>query len=65
MALCAVGSLLLVFADTQDKYWAFVMPGFVIGCMGGAVAYVVCNIGMMQAGPSDMAGVLGAMCVSS
>ncbi len=59
--LCAIGSLLFSFADTEDKYWRFMFPGLVIGTIGGACAYVTCNIAIMQSGPPEFSGVLGAM----
>jgi len=32
--LLAIGTLLLVFADTPDKYWPFVFPAFALGSAG-------------------------------
>lgn len=38
-SLMIIGTILLAFADTADKYWPFVFPAFVLGSAGAMLTY--------------------------
>ncbi|KAG6906661.1 hypothetical protein DXG01_012718 [Tephrocybe rancida] len=42
------GAVLLAFAETKDKYWPIVFPGFIIGACGIASGFVSANIAMLR-----------------
>ena len=38
--LAIVGTILLVFADTPERYWRFAFPGLILGSAGAMVTYM-------------------------
>ncbi|KAG9227060.1 hypothetical protein CCMSSC00406_0008260 [Pleurotus cornucopiae] len=59
--LTATGSVLFALAGTQDRYWAFVFPGMVVGMLGLASAYVGCTTAVMGDARKGEEGVVGAV----
>jgi nitrate/nitrite transporter NarK len=45
--LTMIGTLLLTFGDTPQKYWSFVFPGLIIGTAGISPAYIGVKYGYL------------------
>ncbi|KAI0070062.1 MFS general substrate transporter, partial [Panus rudis PR-1116 ss-1] len=59
--LAAIGTVLLPFANGPDKYFRFVLPGFILGTIGSMLTYTHTNIAIFRTSPSSMAGTVGAI----
>jgi len=59
--LLAVATALLALADSPEKYWPYVFPGFVLGSTGAMLTYTHTNIAIFRTSPSSMAGTVGAI----
>ncbi|TFK67273.1 MFS general substrate transporter [Pluteus cervinus] len=67
--LCLVGGQLIagllviffVFADTREKYWSLVFPGFVLVTAASSVVYLVSNVSVITSVPIDKIGVGSAV----
>ncbi|KZP08424.1 MFS general substrate transporter [Athelia psychrophila] len=59
--LAIVASFLLSFANGPDKYWRFVLPGFLLGTAGNQLMYTHTNIAIFKATPPAVAGTIGAI----
>ncbi|KAG1851174.1 MFS general substrate transporter [Suillus subluteus] len=53
--------VLFAFADTPDKYWPLVFPGFILGSAGAMLANISANIAIFRATTPSMAGTVGAI----
>jgi hypothetical protein len=38
-SIALIGTVLLTFGDSSQRYFPFVFPGFILGVMGIAIAY--------------------------
>ncbi|THH31696.1 hypothetical protein EUX98_g2500 [Antrodiella citrinella] len=56
-----IATILLHFADAPDKYYAFVIPAFILGTTGCMLTYTHANIAIFRTVPSSMAGTVGAI----
>ncbi|KAF8305923.1 MFS general substrate transporter [Clavulina sp. PMI_390] len=61
LLLTCAGTILLAFADQQEKYWSFYVPAFIIGTSGCNFISVAANVTILLNTPSEMAGVAGAI----
>lgn len=62
--LVVIATVLLAFADGEDKYWPFVFPAFCIGTTGAMFAYTHTNIAIFRTAPPNEAsesGTIGAL----
>ncbi|KAF8283267.1 MFS general substrate transporter, partial [Clavulina sp. PMI_390] len=59
--LTCAGTILLAFADQQEKYWSFYVPAFIIGTSGCNLISVAANVTILRNTPPEMAGVAGAI----
>lgn len=61
-ALMMMSALVLfAFADTPDKYWPLVFPGFIVGSAGAMLVNISANIAIFRATAPSMAGTVGAI----
>ncbi|KZP31546.1 MFS general substrate transporter [Athelia psychrophila] len=60
-ALSIIACVLLSFGSGPEKYWQFVLPGFLLGSAGNQLVYTQTNIAIFKATPPAMAGTIGAM----
>ncbi|KAF8968804.1 major facilitator superfamily domain-containing protein [Flammula alnicola] len=54
-------SILMVFADSRDRYWSFVFPSMVLITLGSSAAYMISNVGIITSVPSHSVGVAAAI----
>ncbi|KAH8105285.1 MFS general substrate transporter [Cristinia sonorae] len=54
-------TVLLRFGDAPDKYFRFILPGFIIGAAGCMLTYTHGNIAIFRTSPPAMAGTVGAI----
>ncbi|PPQ70825.1 hypothetical protein CVT24_001041 [Panaeolus cyanescens] len=60
-ALLVVGTILLPFGDSEDLYWRFNFPGFLISSFGVGIVYATANIGLLANTPAEVSGIVSAM----
>ncbi|KAI0357082.1 MFS general substrate transporter [Trametes cingulata] len=59
--ICAIGTLLLPFANVSSRYWPFVFPALILGSGGAMLTYMHALIAIFRASPASMAGTVGAV----
>ncbi|KAF7981588.1 hypothetical protein HWV62_32634 [Athelia sp. TMB] len=59
--LTIIACLLLSFATGPEKYFQFVIPGFILGTSGCQLMYTHTNIAIFKATPPAVAGTIGAI----
>ncbi|KAF9461921.1 MFS general substrate transporter [Collybia nuda] len=60
-SLVFIGTFLLPFATSKDRYWHFAFPGFVIGTAGMTIVFATTNIALFAVTPPEVAGIVGAV----
>ncbi|KAF8961605.1 MFS general substrate transporter, partial [Flammula alnicola] len=63
--IAIVGSILLPFANTRQRYWRFAFPGTLLGSLGVLVTFVTSNVAIFATTPPEAAGVVAAIFNSS
>ncbi|EGO18976.1 hypothetical protein SERLADRAFT_358714 [Serpula lacrymans var. lacrymans S7.9] len=59
--LLLAGTLLLPFANSKERYWPFVLPGFLLGTAGAALIYTTTNIALLAITPPEVSGIVSAV----
>ncbi|KAH8105286.1 MFS general substrate transporter [Cristinia sonorae] len=59
--LILTATILLRFGDAPDKYFSFILPGFILGTSGCMLTYTHANIAIFRTSPASMAGTVGAI----
>ncbi|KAJ7174348.1 major facilitator superfamily domain-containing protein [Mycena filopes] len=59
--LIILGTLLLPFANSEDRYWPFSFPGFLLGTAGAALIYTTTNVALLANTPREVSGIVSAM----
>jgi len=59
--LICIGTVLLPFANSEDRYWSFAFPGFLIGTAGASIIYTTTNVALLGNTPSEVSGIVSAM----
>ncbi|KAI0065064.1 MFS general substrate transporter [Artomyces pyxidatus] len=59
--LLIIASILLTFADGEDKYWSLDFPAFVLGSSGAQLTFTHTNVAIFRATPPSVAGTVGAL----
>jgi len=63
--IAIVGTVLLPFANTRERYFRFAFPGTMIGSLGVLITFVTSNVAVFAATPPEAAGVVAAIFNSS
>ncbi|KAF8323832.1 MFS general substrate transporter [Clavulina sp. PMI_390] len=61
LVLQFISSILLVYADSGDKYWSRYFPSFMLGTAGCMLVYTNASIALFASIPPEIAGVVGAV----
>jgi len=61
LVLLVIGSVILPFADSPDKYWSRDFPGMFIGAIGNSLLFVNVNVAFFRNTPPEVAGTIGAI----
>jgi len=61
--LICVGSLLLPFADSPERFWPFAFPGFLLATAGAAQIYATTNVALLAKTPTAVSGIVSAIFV--
>jgi len=59
--LLIIATILLSFADSEDKYWRLMFPGLIIASGGSMLAYSQTSIAVFEASPPAVSGIVGAI----
>lgn len=59
--LLIIGTTLLALADSADKYFSHILPGFIFGSAGAMGVYTHAYIAIFRCVPTSMAGTVGAI----
>ncbi|TCD70034.1 hypothetical protein EIP91_005286 [Steccherinum ochraceum] len=54
-------SILLVFADTRERFWSFIVPAMILITLGSTSAYIISNVGLITSVPPEKVGVASAI----
>lgn len=54
-------SILLVFADSRERYWSYTFPSMILITLGSTAAYMVSNVGIVTSVAPDSVGVASAI----
>ncbi|PPQ76871.1 hypothetical protein CVT24_008636 [Panaeolus cyanescens] len=60
-AFMVIGTILLPFGDSEERYWRFNFPGFSMATFGLAIVYVTANVGLLANTPPEISGIVSAM----
>jgi MFS family permease len=59
--LVLIGTVILPFANTKERYFSFVIPGFIIASSGNLFVLAAANTALFHAVPTPMAGTAAAI----
>ncbi|OCH86704.1 MFS general substrate transporter [Obba rivulosa] len=60
-ALQLIGTILLPFGNSKERYWPFIFPGFLLGTAGSALIYATTNIALLAVTPASASGIVSAV----
>ncbi|KDR69690.1 hypothetical protein GALMADRAFT_282590 [Galerina marginata CBS 339.88] len=60
-SMSAIFSILLVFANSRDRYWSYTFPSMILITLGSTAAYMISNVGIITSVPPNSVGVASAI----
>ncbi|KAF8166301.1 major facilitator superfamily domain-containing protein [Mycena galopus ATCC 62051] len=61
--LICMGTLLLPFANSPERFWPFAFPGFLLATAGAAQIYATTNVALLAKTPRAVSGIVSAIFV--
>ncbi|KAI0044795.1 hypothetical protein FA95DRAFT_1496538 [Auriscalpium vulgare] len=59
--LLITASILLAYADAENKYWSMIFPAFILGSAGAQLTFTHTNVAIFRTTPPSIAGTVGAL----